>query len=55
MDSLEAWIDFRRGEAYTPPAAKRCHFCGNPCTGDTTDNETGDAVCDNPEACPALA
>lgn len=54
--SFEAWLDFRRGEHYTPPTPL-CHWCGEPCSGDTTttidvDGARGERpVCDDESAC----
>lgn len=59
MDSLEAWLEFRRGEAYQAPKPT-CWHCGEPCSGDTTetfqvDGTVGEVpVCDEPEKCSFL-
>ncbi len=36
MDSLEAWLEFRRGEEYEP-SYPCCFYCGLRCSGDTTE------------------
>lgn len=58
MDSLEAWLDFRRGERVDPTPIT-CHDCGKVCTGDVTvavvspDGEIIDLpICDEPDTCP---
>ncbi len=58
MDSLEAWLDFRRGERYEP-SHPCCFHCGGECSGDTTETVTiyddvtaEKPICDNPEECP---
>ena len=51
MDTLENWLDFRKGEMVTPSRTV-CHDCRRPCSGDVTD-EAGHVICDDPENCPA--
>lgn len=57
MDSLESWLEFRRGEHWEPPTGRRCYHCGGECSGDVTEKVEGieEVVCDEPDKCPALS
>lgn len=44
MDSLESWLDFRRGERIIPSVPKKCDECGGPCDGDITVEFQGETV-----------
>ncbi len=56
--TFEAWSDMRQTERHDEPGTL-CHWCGGPCSGDTTerievDGASGEVpICDDPDTCPA--